>query len=105
MDAGGATDESAGLRTAKSCGPDAPTLASSSREASFLEGDGGKNARSPRRARRKPLKPLRREGRVFRRTCGDALACFLHFARGAAGAPSTRLSLRPLIFGGRMVLA
>jgi len=29
MDAGGATDESAILRTAKSCGPDAPTLASS----------------------------------------------------------------------------
>jgi hypothetical protein len=29
MDAGGATDERAGLRTAKSCGPDAPTLASS----------------------------------------------------------------------------
>ena len=29
-------------------------------------GDGGKQARSPRRARRKPLKPLRREGRVFR---------------------------------------
>jgi hypothetical protein len=36
MDAGGAKDESATLRTAKSCGPDAPTLASSSREASFL---------------------------------------------------------------------
>jgi hypothetical protein len=31
MDAGGAADESAGSRTAKSCGPDAPTLASSSR--------------------------------------------------------------------------
>jgi hypothetical protein len=27
MDAGGATDERATLRTAKSCGPDAPTLA------------------------------------------------------------------------------
>ena len=36
MDASGAADESAGLRTAKSCGPDASTLASSSREASFL---------------------------------------------------------------------
>jgi hypothetical protein len=36
MDAGGAKDEGATLRTAKSCGPDAPTLASSSREASFL---------------------------------------------------------------------
>jgi hypothetical protein len=28
--------------------------------------DGDKQARSPRRARRNPLKPLRREGRVFR---------------------------------------
>jgi hypothetical protein len=29
MDAGGAADESVGSRTAKPCGPDAPTLASS----------------------------------------------------------------------------
>ena len=36
MDAGCAADESAYLRTVKSCGPDAPTLASSSWEASFL---------------------------------------------------------------------
>src|SRR6195256_5739082 len=56
------------LRTAKSCGPDAPTLASSSRRLSrpyrartkpYSADDGGKQARSPRRARRKPLKPLR----------------------------------------------
>jgi hypothetical protein len=44
VDAGGATDESADLRTEKACGPDAPTLASSSREA-FFAGDGGKKAR------------------------------------------------------------
>jgi hypothetical protein len=31
VDAGGAKDESAGMRTAKTCGPDAPTLAASSR--------------------------------------------------------------------------
>jgi len=31
--------------------------------------DGGKQARSPGRARRKPLKPLRRECRLMRRTC------------------------------------
>jgi len=49
-------------RTAKSCGPDAPTLASSFAKQS--RGDGGNKARSPGRARRKPLKPLRREGRV-----------------------------------------
>src|SRR5882724_5108775 len=56
------------LRTAKSCGPDAPTLASSLRKACrpdrartshISANDGGKRARSPRRARRKPLKPLR----------------------------------------------
>ena len=67
-------------RTAKSCGPDAPTLASSFAEAcrpnrvrTFLNprDDGGKRARSPGRARHKPLKPLRRECRVFRGTCGD----------------------------------
>jgi hypothetical protein len=54
-------------RTAKSCGPDAPTLASSSRSRvgptglrqNISVGDGGKQARSPGRARRKPLKPLR----------------------------------------------
>src|SRR4030088_950901 len=32
VDAGGAKDESVDLRTAKSCGPDAPTLASSRRK-------------------------------------------------------------------------
>src|SRR5258707_10192562 len=55
-------------RTAKSCGPDAPTLASSLAEVASAQpglgktisvGDGGKRARSPGRARRKPLKPLR----------------------------------------------
>src|SRR3954454_9343490 len=45
------------MRTAKSCGPDASTLASSWRKLSA--GDGDNKARSPGRARRKPLKPLR----------------------------------------------
>ena len=58
MDAGGAADESADLRTAKSCGPDAPTLASSFAERSRA-GEGGKKARSPGRARNKLLKPSR----------------------------------------------
>jgi hypothetical protein len=51
------------MRTAKSCGPDAPTLVSSWRNRNV--NDGGKRARSPGRARRKPLKPLRGECRVF----------------------------------------
>jgi hypothetical protein len=38
--------------TAKACGPDAPTLASSSRD--YSANDGGKRARSPGRARNKP---------------------------------------------------
>jgi hypothetical protein len=38
------------VRTAKSCGPDAPTLASSF-AGSFPQSDGGKRARSPGRAR------------------------------------------------------
>src|SRR6266699_2093085 len=55
------------LRTAKSCRLDTPTLVSSSRSRVGPTGlrqdisadDGGKQARSPGRARRKPLKPLR----------------------------------------------
>jgi hypothetical protein len=68
-------------RTAKSCGPDAPTLASSFAEACSARpglehaiirvSDGGKRARSPGRSRSKPLKPLRRECRVNPVTCGD----------------------------------
>src|SRR5216683_2094742 len=54
-------DERRFSRTAKSCGPDAPTLASSSRSCVGPTGlrqnisadDGGKRARSPGRARRK----------------------------------------------------
>src|SRR3981189_1590231 len=54
-------------RTAKSRGHAAPTLASSLRSRvgptglrqDISAGDGGKRARSPGRARRKPLKPLR----------------------------------------------
>jgi hypothetical protein len=44
MDAGGASDEGAVLRTEELRGPDAPTLASSPREAKLLWGDGGKKA-------------------------------------------------------------
>src|ERR1700694_2668643 len=53
MDASGAQDEGAGWRTAKPCGPDASTPASSLRKATFAS-DGDKKARSPGRARNKP---------------------------------------------------
>jgi hypothetical protein len=41
----------------------------------------------------------------FRRTCGDLLVCFFHFAREAMGAAGTRHSLRPLFILGRRFLA
>ena len=75
-------------RTAKSCGSDAPRLASSFAEASrpnraltkpYPQDDGGKTAWSPRRARRKPLKPLRGECRA--ESGGPVvttLVCLLH---------------------------
>src|SRR6266704_2773012 len=92
-------------RTAKSCGPDAPTLASSSRSRVGPTGlrqdisadDGGKRARSPGRARRKPLKPLRAG------TSGDSgvlvYSCAflpIQSAHEAAGAMGIRRSPRPL---------
>jgi hypothetical protein len=96
-------------RTAKSCGPDAPTLASSSRSCVGPTGlrqnlsadDGGKQARSPGRARRKPLKPLR-AGMSGVPVYSLLLVCFLPLqsAHEAAGAVGTRHSPRPL-WGGR----
>src|SRR5882724_3445094 len=54
---------------------------------------------SPGRARRKPLKPLRRECRVNPAvSVVTMLVCFFYFAREAAGAVGTRRSLRPLFF-------
>jgi hypothetical protein len=94
---GCALDEQRSKRTEKSCGPDASTPASSSRKATSA-GDGDKQARSPGRARRKPLKPLRGESRIA--SAGPVCSCaflFAHFAHETAGAARTRLSLRPLI--------
>src|SRR6478672_1389730 len=86
---------SACWRTAKSCGPDTPTLGVKSAEDDSA-GDGSKRARSPGRARRKPLKPLRGECRMFSGvTVVTTLACLFYFTCEAAGASSTRHSLRP----------
>ena len=70
-------------------------------------GDGGKQARSPGRARNKLLKPLRGECRATRRDRGDLLACFLLLharlrAHRAPGIPCSPLgvALRPLISEG-----
>ena len=58
--------------------------------------DGDKTNSSPGRARNKPLKPLRRECRVFRGTCGDDARVVIFFPREAAGAVGARHSPRPL---------
>ena len=99
MDAGGAKDEGVCLRTAKSCGPDASTPASSWR--TQIADDGDKQARSPGRARRKPLKPLRGECRAFSGVTVVTNARAFYPTRAAAGASSARHSLRPLISQGR----
>jgi hypothetical protein len=62
-------------------------------------GDGGKQARSPGRARSKPLKPLRGECRVFPGVTVVTNARVYYSTRAAAGAPGARHSLRPLIRG------
>jgi hypothetical protein len=68
----------------------------------YPQSDGGKQARSPGRARRKPLKPLRREGRsVSAEPVCSCAFLLLHLARETAGAARTRSSLRPLVFRGQ----
>src|SRR3984893_19033026 len=96
-------------RTAKSCGPDASTPASSFAEASrpdrartkpYPQNDGDKKARSPGRVRNKPLKPLRAgmPGDPGA-TVVTTLVCYQHTAHEAAGATGTRLSPRPRLGG------
>ena len=58
--------------------------------------DGDKKARSPGRARRNPLKPLRGECRANRRDRGYYARVLFIFARETTGASSARHSLRPL---------
>jgi hypothetical protein len=84
VDADGAIDERRLMRTAKSCGPDTPTLVSSLRKATFA-GDGGKQARSPGRARSSLLKPLRRECRVNRCDRGDYARVLFPFCTRGCG--------------------
>ena len=81
-------------RTAKSCGPDIPTLISSL-QVDDLASDGGKKARSPGRARRKPLKPFAQGvPDRFGVPVVTMLVC-LHFSHTRLRVrPSTRHSLR-----------
>jgi hypothetical protein len=65
------------------------------------QSDGGKRARSPGRARRKPLKPLCRESRIDPVSLWFLTRVLTTFAHEAAGALDTRLSLRPLSLEGQ----
>src|SRR6266576_4874807 len=84
-------------RTAKSCGPDAPMLASSSREPSLSRAT---VATKPghRGEHEVSRNPSRRESRIA--SAGPVCSCahfFVHIAHETAGAARIRLSLRPLL--------
>src|SRR5438270_10807936 len=81
-------------RTAKPCGPDAPTLASSWRsnpQATVARKPGHRGELGISR------KPLRRQGRIVSANLWRRRSCAFLFACEAMGAVSTRLSLRPLL--------
>jgi hypothetical protein len=72
-------------RTAKACGPDVSAVGVKSRGGfasptgrtkPYSRGDGVKQARSPGRARHRPLKPLRRESRIASAGPVCSCACF-----------------------------
>jgi hypothetical protein len=100
VDAGSASDEGADLRTAKSCGPDAPTLASSWWRQ--LRRRGWQTSPVTRESTKETVKTIARgmpgDSGV---TVVTTLVCSLYFACEAAGASSARHSLRPLISDGR----
>src|SRR5437016_14650759 len=93
MDALASQDERGIRRTAKPCGPGAPTLASSlwsDPQAMVARKPGHQGERGISR------KPLRREGRIVSANLWRLRSCAFLFACEAMGAASTRLSLRPL---------
>jgi hypothetical protein len=81
-----------GTRTAKSCGPDTPTLVSSFH---------GKQFPWKRRWQESPVTGVKTIAQGMPGCPGEpvvtTLVCFFHFAREAAGATGTRYSLRPLL--------
>jgi hypothetical protein len=85
VDANHATDERVGLRTAKSCGPDAPTLASSVRKQVFA-GDGGKQARSHKSAKETVKTIARGMPDVSGVTVVTNACAFYHCTRGCGRA-------------------
>jgi hypothetical protein len=95
MDASGAADESAYLRTAKSCGPDASMVGVKFSRSKLLGGDGDNKARSPGRVRSKPLKPSRAGMPGDPGATVVTNARVYYTPRAAAGATGTRHSPRP----------
>ncbi len=71
------SDERCGLRTAKSCGPDAPGLASSSQVTSLLMTVTNK-VMDTGESTKQPLTPLRRECRCSALPVVTVLVCFFH---------------------------
>src|ERR1700731_1170448 len=95
------TDEGVGSRTAKSCGPDIPTLMSSWRQCLLIALMMVANKPgSPGRARHRPLKPFAcGNAGLHRRTCGDLLVSFV-FRHEAAGALEHPVFPAPSVIGG-----
>jgi hypothetical protein len=92
-------------RTAKSCGPDAPTLASSSREASFLQVSLGRRWQESPVTGESAKETVKTIARGMPGVSGVTVvtnARAFYTTRAAAGAPSARHSLRPL-FSGPMI--
>src|SRR3974390_2061027 len=83
------------MRTAKSCGPDAPTLASSFLGSKLLGERGWQESPVTRESAKEPVKPSRRESRMFPVEPVVLPPCF--FCTGPTGAIGTRLSLRPCV--------
>jgi hypothetical protein len=82
----GAKDESALSRTAKSCGPDIPTLISSLR-GDDLDGDGGKKARLTKESAKETVKTIRAgNAGIVSATCGELPSCVFLLTRETAGA-------------------
>ena len=93
MDASGAKDEGAILRTAKSCGPDAPTLASSWWKR-FLR-RGWQQSPVTRESAKETVKTVARGMPDVSGVTVVTNACAFYTTRAAAGASGTRHSPRP----------
>src|SRR5260370_34889949 len=87
------------MRMAKSCGSDAPGLASSLREEAQATVATKPGHRGEREVSRKTI--ARGMPGDFRWDRGDYARVLFYFARQAAGALGPRHSLRPLLLGAR----